>query len=311
MKNLKILTLGTKRYLKKYSLALKQDCERLGYAFDQIAIDEQKDISAINHKILEEMVYYIVNHEFDRLCFMDPECRILRSVPNEWIMSSRPVVFFKIRNEDGSPDPKFVYKNKHGNGERLPCRIIGQPMFISKQDVGWFKMTLDLSRAASDLKNKQYTRNEMFIETSLEYNKINFHKEHIIYHRHARLPHKVVKGTWETPDTVIQHPDIYGLFDNRIVAGNPVFGDDPILDQKLLERHTSKIEIFDRINHHMWLESSDKWEDFGEWSVHAKSGRMKLKGFNGIRYHHNVRIKLEKKLNTPLIKLFKKNTLNK
>ena len=304
MKKLRILTLGTADYLQTYGTSLQQDCERLGYDFDKITIDNKKDISNINHRILEQMVKYISDNEFERLCFMDPECKIIGPVPDEWIEFSRPVVFFKVRNTDGTTDPKFIYKNKHGNGERLPCRIIGQPMFISKQDVGWFRMTLDLSRAASDVANQQYTRNEMFIETSLEYNKIDFHREHIIYDRHADATHKVVKGTWETKDTVIKHPDIYGLFDQDVVAGNPMAGEEPILDQQTLERHTRTMENFDKINQHMWLETSDKWVDFGEWSVHAKSGRIMLKGFKGIKYHHSIRTKMERNINTPLIKTF-------
>ena len=310
MRQLKILALGTADYLRTHGLPLQQDCERLGYDFEKITIDDQKDISNINHRILEEMVDYISKKQFQRLCFMDPECRIIAPVPDEWIESKIPVVFFKARNKDGTTDPKFTYRSKHGNGERLPCRIIGQPMFISKQDVDWFKMTLDLSKAASDIGNNQYTRNEMFIETALEYNNIDYMKEYIIYNRHANLKHSVVKGTWETSDTVIKHPDIYGLFDTKTIAGNPVFGDNPILDQQLLERHTKNLETLDKINNHMWLEASNEWEEFDEWSVHAKSGKIMLKGFKGVKYHHSIRTKQERNLNTPLVKAFK-NTVSK
>ena len=98
---------------------------------------------------------------------MDPECRIIKPIPEEWINADKPIVFFKVRYKDGTSDPKFVYKNKNGNGERLPCRIIGQPMFVSKQDIAWLKMILNLAKAASDIDNAEYTRNELFIETAL------------------------------------------------------------------------------------------------------------------------------------------------
>ena len=307
MKKLRILTLGTENYLRTYSPSLQKDCEQQGYEFEKIVIEDQKDISNINHRILQAMVEYISNNDFERLCFMDPECRIVRPIPAEWIENDAPVVFFKVRNQDGTPDPKFVYKNKHGNGERLPCRIIGQPMFISGHDVQWFTMTLDLSKAASDRENQQFTRNEMFIETALEYHNIKYDRQHIIYNRHTSVPHLVVKGTWQTADTVIKHPDIYGLFDTDIMAGNPVFGENNILDAHLLERHTADIGTLDKLNHHMWLEASDQWEDFDEWTVHAKSGRIKLKGFNGVKYHHSIRIKQERAIMTPLIKAFKNN----
>ena len=311
MRQLKILALGTADYLRTHGLPLQQDCERLGYDFEKITIDDQKDISNINHRILEEMVDYISKKEFQRLCFMDPECRIIAPVPNEWIESERPVVFFKVRNKDGTTDPKFTYRSKHGNGERLPCRIIGQPMFVSKQDVDWFKMTLDLSKAASDIGNNQYTRNEMFIETALEYNNIDYKKEYIIYSRHADLKHSVVKGTWETSDTVIKHPDIYGLFDTKTIAGNPVFGDNPILDQQLLERHTKNLETFENINKHMWLEKTADWQDFDEWSVNPALGQIKLRGFDGVKYHHTILEKIEKNLVTPAVIQFRNYNLDK
>ena len=311
MRQLKILTLGTADYLRTHGLPLQQDCERLGYDFEKITIDDQKDISNINHRILEKMVDYISKKEYQRLCFMDPECRIIAPVPNEWIESERPVVFFKVRNKDGTTDPKFTYRSKHGNGERLPCRIIGQPMFISKQDVDWFKMTLDLSKAASDIGNNQYTRNEMFIETALEYNNIDYKKEYIIYSRHADLKHSVVKGTWETSDTVIKHPDIYGLFDTKTIAGNPVFGDNPILDQQLLERHTKNLETLDKINKHMWLEKTADWQDFDEWSVNPALGQIKLRGFDGVKYHHSILEKIKKNLVTPAVIQFRNYNLDK
>lgn len=311
MKDLKVITLGTSDYLEKFSSGLRKDCDQFGYQFNPITIRSEKNISSINHTILQEMVRHIQEQDFERLCFMDPECRIVKPIPNEWIESERPVVFFKARTESGEPDPKFVYMNKNGNGERLPCRIIGQPMFISKKDVGWFGMTLDLARSASDLEKQEYTRNEMFIETALEYNNIDYHREKIVYNRRARVPHRVVKGTWQTEDTIIQHPDIYGLFDHETISGNPVFGLDPVLDRALLERHTASLETLELINKHMWLEKSTQWQDFDEWSVNPGLGQIKLKGFDGVKYHHSILEKIEKNLITPAVRQFKHNNLTK
>ena len=143
MRKLKIISFGTATYLEKYSKSLQQDCEKFGYGYTFITIPDQPNISAINHTILNSMVDYLEWKTYDRICFMDPECRIIKPIPKEWIDAKKPIVFFKIRYKDGTSDPKFVYKNKYGNGERLPCRIIGQPMFVSKQDMVWLKMLLN------------------------------------------------------------------------------------------------------------------------------------------------------------------------
>ena len=301
MRKLKILTFGTENYLKTYSKKLEADCKKFAYDFDTISITAEVSISTLNHTILNKMIEYVSHQDFDRLCFMDPECRIIKEIPSTWIENNKPVVFYKIRNSNGTPDPKFVYKNKDGNGERLPCRIIGQPMFINKEDNSWLKMTLDLSLAASDPANKQYTRNEMFIETALEYCKIDCVKENILYNRHTKLKNMVVKGTWETEDTIIKHPDIYSIFDHEVSSGNPYFGEKSILDESLLTRHTSTLKLLESLNKCMWLESTDKWLTFDCWKVQPSTGKIMLIGYKTIKYHHTIQQKLDKNINTPAV----------
>jgi hypothetical protein len=304
MNRLKILTLGTQEYLDSFVDPLRADCDKYGYDFQAITIRHSTDISEINHTILEQMVKHIEQEDFQRLCFMDPECRIVKAIPDEWINSQRPVVFFKARTEEGALDPKFVYKNKNGNGERLPCRIIGQPMFISKSDVPWFSMTLALSKAASDLPNKVYTRNEMFIETALEYCQVDYHAEKIVYARHAKTKHTAVKGLWSTEDTIIQHPDIYSIFNDRVAAGNPMFGEDMILNESLLERHTNDLDVLDKINEIMFKEKGDEWVRLEQWLLHPKTGKIKFADYPTFKYHHSMSRKIQDNILTPAVKEF-------
>jgi len=302
---LRILTLGTADYLEKFS-GLADDCLKFKYEYEAITIPSQQNISEINHRILEHMIEYMETNDFDRLCFMDPECRIIRPIPQQWIDSERPVVFFKVRQEDGLPDAKFTYRNAQGNGERLPCRIIGQPMFLSKGDLPWFRMTLDLARAASDAPNKEFTRNEMFIETALEYNRVDYQAEHIIYNRRCAIKHRAVKGLWTTEDTIVQHPDIFGLFDKDIVAGNPVFGSDPILDKHLIERHTQVFETVEQLNELMFKEKHSEWQVIDNWRVQPCTGKMMFKDLPGVKYHYSIKDKISQGLQTPAVKEFNK-----
>ena len=302
---LRILTLGTADYLGKFK-GLKQDCERLGYQFHSVTIPPQNNISEINHRILEHMVDYIENTDFERLCFMDPECRVIQHKPSRWINTDLPVMFYKVRNKEGSPDPKFIYKNKHGNGERLPCRIIGQPMFISKSDVQWFKMTLELSKAASDPVNKEFTRNEMFIETALEYNNVEHIKEYIFYDRMCDKKQSAVKGLWTTEDTIIQHPDVYGLFDQDIKAGNPLLEQDPFVSKDIISRHTKHLEQIETMNELLWKEKANDWVDLDVWCIQPSTGKIMFKGLPGMKYHYSIADKISKGLNTPAVKEFTK-----
>ena len=302
---LRILTLGTADYLDKFD-GLKHDCDRLGYEFQSIIIPKQRNISEINHRILEHMVEYIETTDFERICFMDPECRILRPVMPEWLNVDAPVMFFKVRNQEGEPDAKFIYRNAQGNGDRLPCRIIGQPMFISKNDVQWFKMTLDLAKAASDPENNEWTRNEMFIETALEYNHVDYIKEYIIYDRRCGKRQTAVKGLWQTEDTIFQHPDVYGLFDDSIKAGNPVLDQDPIVNKDIIERHTRTFEQIETINEMCWKEQSSEWITLDEWTVQPSTGKIKFNGLSGVKYHYSINEKRLRELNTPAVKEFNK-----
>ena len=307
MKKLKIVSFGTANYLEKYSKSLQEDCEKFGYGFTFITIPDQSNISAINHTILESMVDYLEWKTYDRICFMDPECRIIKPIPEEWINADKPIVFFKVRYKDGTSDPKFVYKNKNGNGERLPCRIIGQPMFVSKQDIAWLKMILNLAKAASDIDNAEYTRNELFIETALNYCKVDYLCENIIYERECTVEHKVVKGLWQTEDTIIQHPDIYGLFDNDILAGNPYTDKIEVLDETVFKRHVSNINTLKDIDEAMWKEKTNKWLTFEQWQVQPSTGKLKFGNLKGIKYHHSVLKKIELGLKTPVAKQFGRN----
>ena len=317
MRTLTIATFGTKDFLDKYAGGLRQDCDRFGYTYSQIEIPDRPSIARINHTILEAMMSFMEWENFDRLCFMDPECRILKAIPDEWIQARDPVVFLKVRQGDGEPDAKFVHDQE---GNALPCRITGQPMFVGGEDLTWFKSYVDITKAASDVDKGEYVRNEMFIDTALDLNRVKRIEEKIFFTRNDNLSdQKVVKGLWQTPDTIIQHPDIYGYFDSDISSKYGYHQSDKVLPQRIFDCHFSA-QHCNRVNELMYKEISSIAE-WPEGSLELSDGRIKLQGWTfdpptgkvqygdlqGIRYHHSIIQKAHSHIKTPATKQFVSN----
>ena len=61
-------------------------------------------------------------------------------------------------------------------------------MILSKADIKWIKLAHDLSVAASDTPNGEYVRNEMFLETAIDYTKTKTIDEYCVYNRKAKIP---------------------------------------------------------------------------------------------------------------------------
>ncbi len=317
MRTLTIATFGTKDFLQKYASPLRQDCERLGYQYSQIEVPNSGTIGKINHTILEAMMAYMEWENFDRLCFMDPECRILKPIPDEWIQVRKPVVFLKVRQGNGDPDAKFVHEP---DGNVLPCRITGQPMFVGGEDLGWFKSYVNITKAASDADNGEYVRNEMFIDTALDLNGVERINEKIFFVRNDNLPEqKVVKGLWHTPDTVIQHPDIYGYFDSDISDKYGYHPTDHVLPERIFDCHFSAKHC-NRVNELMYKEISDisEWPEgsvelsdgrikLEDWTFDPLTGKLQYSNMQGIRYHHSIKRKAHGHIKTPATKQFVSN----
>ena len=304
MAKLKIIAFGTADFLEKYSDGLKNDCAKFGYDCVITTIPKEEAIGRINQHVFDGIIEHLETQEYDRICLMDPECRILKPIPDEWLNTEHPVIFRKVRTAEGTPEPKFTYWTSGAIGNQLPCRIICQPMILSKADIKWIKLAHDLSVAASDIPNGEYVRNELFLETALVYHKIKTIDEYCVYNRQANIPHKAVKGTWTTKDTIIQHPELHSLFDTDLVSSHGKDWQINILTKDKVETNVLDINTAEKIHEAMWKERTSEWLTFEQWHVQPSTGLMKYGNFKGMVYHHSLGDKINRGLNTPAVKGF-------
>ena len=304
MAKLKIIAFGTADFLAKYSDGLKNDCAKFGYDCVITTIPKEEAIGRINQHVFDGIIEHLETQEYDRICLMDPECRILKPIPDEWLNTEHPVIFRKVRTAEGTPEPKFTYWTSGAIGNQLPCRIICQPMILSKADIKWIKLAHDLSVAASDIPNGEYVRNELFLETALVYHKIKTIDEYCVYNRQANIPHKAVKGTWTTKDTIIQHPELHSLFDTDLVSSHGKDWQINILGKDKVETNVLDINTAEKIHEAMWKERTSEWLTFEQWHVQPSTGLMKYGNFKGMVYHHSLGDKINRGLNTPAVKGF-------
>lgn len=300
-----ILAFGTQDFLNKYSQGLIDDCKKFNYDCVIVEVPKEEAIGRINQHVFDGIIEHLETQEYDRICLMDPECRIIKPFPNEWLDSELPVIFRKVRTDEGKPDPKFTYWANGSVGNQLPCRIICQPMILSKADIKWIKLAHDLSVAASDIPNGEYVRNELFLETALVYHKIKTIDEYCVYNRQANIPHRAVKGTWTTKDTIIQHPELHSLFDTDMVSSHGKDWQINIITKDKVETNVLDISTAEKIHEAMWKERTSEWLTFEQWHVQPSTGLMKYGNFNGMVYHHSLNDKIEKDINTPAVKQYK------
>ena len=96
----------------------------------------------------------------DRILFLDPECRIVKPIPQDWIDDTRPILCYKIAH--GKHDI-----NRYEYGHTLPGPIQMQPIFLTAQDSTWIQWWYDASMAASDPERDMYVPHELFLELAL------------------------------------------------------------------------------------------------------------------------------------------------
>ena len=68
-----------------------------------------------------------------------------------------------------------------------------QPFFCGKEDLEWMQWWLKVSTDASNVKDKVYVPNELFLELALTFNNIKFKHGIITYNREYKGPHIIVK----------------------------------------------------------------------------------------------------------------------
>lgn len=307
MSKLKIFAAGTKYFMDTYSGGLKQDCERYGYDIETDVVPDGS-FSELNYHIQQRMVE-VVRHSSQRICFMDPECRIVQPIPDEWIDCDHPVVFYKI-DDDAQTEVKYQY------GQTLTCPIIMQPFFVGPQDHAWLEWWRDCSLAASDHENKQFVPHELFLEIAMKFNNIKMNKKFITYNRNFKGKHQVVKGSWSTQDTIIQHPAIQGVLDPHVKHAVTSRKKDIVLDKRELHNHFQDFKTVKVVDELMFKEIKDIekwpistiqdgiWYGLEDWQFDPSTGKLRHKKFSSERYHHSLRKKLELGVKTPVVKQF-------
>mgnify|MGYP001189342332 CR=1 FL=1 len=159
MKKLKVLIIGTKEDLLKAN-DLKDDCHRLQYKVQTIELGKQKNISHQQFAKVNAIVEYM-NYDWhtETLCLIDPGCRILEAVPQEWIDSGKPVVF---KNHDNIGTYKF---------EGLPKLYTDKIFIFSNLDLWWITWWRDSLRSMKQ--DDLYPPSESMFAFALHFNSVD------------------------------------------------------------------------------------------------------------------------------------------
>lgn len=307
---LKIYVWGTKYFIDTYAGGLQSDCDKYGYALTIGVVPDADNFSHINHHIHRAMVDTVNNAEpGDRILFLDPECRIVKPIPEDWIQDTRPIVCYKIAEHK-------LDINRYEYGHTLPGPIQMQPIFLTAQDSGWIQWWYDASMAASDPERAVYVPHELFLELALKFNNIDIHMEHCVYNREWPQPQRVVKGSFVTADTIITHPDIHALLDPHVKHSVQDIKNSPFMPTRKLHNHFNDLATIKQIDELMlkeqhditkWPEGTtqqDNWYCIDDWQFDPRTGRLKHKGYDAVRYHMSIDQKHNKGINTPAVKLF-------
>jgi hypothetical protein len=310
MPELKVHIHGTQYFIDTYSSELRSDCARWGYELITGIVPDSETFSHINNHIHREMVE-VVHHasDSDRILFLDPECRIVKPIPLDWINDKRPILCYKI--EEGKHEI-----NRYEYGHTLPGPIQMQPIFLSARDRTWIQWWYDVSMAASDVERNVYAPHEMFLELAVKFNKVEVHTEYCVYNRDWQHPHKVVKGSFQTADTIITHPDIHAMMDPKIKHGDMAFKHSPFLTLRKLHNHFNDHDVIKKIDELMFKEVHDitkwppnttmanEWYVVEDWFFDPRTGRLKHKNFPTIKYHVSLADKIRRDIKTPAVKKF-------
>lgn len=309
---LKIYAYATEYFMQTYSKGLQNDCEKFGYNL-KLETVPAGSFSTLNHSIHIKMLDVVKNAPDDeRILFLDPECRIHKPIPEDWLNDARPIVCYKIL--DGKNDiEKYTY------GQYLPNPILMQPIFLTNQDWKWIKWWFDVSLAGSDPANRQFVPHELFLELALKYNKIDAVKKLCIYNRnYTKGPHEVVKGSWTTSDTVITHPALQGVMDPQIKHANVERKESLVLDRRELHNHFQDFDMVKLIDDLMlkeklvgWPKQAkfvDGWYHIDSWQFNPKTGKVKHNDYPLTKYHYHVKTKLTRGIKTPVTSSFSHDT---
>ena len=307
--NLKIVAYGTQTFLDKYSKPLIKDCNKFGYDIHIGVIPKQTHISHINCTILKHTIEHIRTSN-TRICILDPECRIVKPIPREWIYDIRPVVFEKSN--------ELVYEYEK---EFTGYAYIGQPLICSKQDLPWLEWWYQA--VISMKQNNIYPPNETMLLLSLKFNNVKTITKTICYNRDYEGTYDCVKGNWNNDDVIFQHPCIHSALDKDILPASTQTRKDVILSQRDLHNHFNNYETIKQIDELMFKEktnikdwpkgtkliriNTEDWYTVEDWYFNIETGQIRHKDYPLVKYHHSIEKKLKLKIATPWTEQYNKH----
>lgn len=310
VQQLKIYIYGTQYFMDTHAGGLRSDCDRHGYELMTGVVPDADNFSHINHHIHRKMVEVVRDAgPTDRILFLDPECRIVRPIPEEWIQDARPILCYKIEQDK-------LDINRYEYGHTLPGPIQMQPIFLTAKDSEWIQWWYDASMAASDPDRHVYVPHELFLELALKFNHIDIHTEYCVYNRAWQQPQRVVKGSFVTADTIITHPDIHALLDPNVKHATQHIKDSPFMPPRKLHNHFNDLATIKQIDELMFKEQQDitkwpegtvvegEWYCIDSWQFDPRTGRLKHKDYDMIKHHISIDQKTNQNINTPAVRSF-------
>lgn len=307
MNKLTIITFGTQNFIDRYSKPLIEDCKKLGYNIHVGVIPQQTHISHINCTILKHIIEY-VKRSNTRICIMDPECRIIKPIPTEWINTDYPVIFQK----------NYYIGKAYQYNEEMPCTFIGQPLLCSNKDLNWMQWWYD---AVISMEHEGiYPPNESMLVMSLKFNKVKTITKTISYDRSYQGSYECVKGNWTNNNVIIQHPSLHGVLDNDMLPPHDWNRQNSVLQIQKLHNHFNNYNTIKKIDELMLKEKTDikdwpketlpvrinttNWFRVEDWLFSPGTGQVKNINFDSIKYHYSIDWKIDKGIKTPVTNSF-------
>ena len=135
----------------------------------------------------------------------------------------------------------------------------------------------------------------------------------MVYNRGYKDVHQVVAGSWTNNETIIQHPRIHSIMDNKIKPSDPEGRYDKIISERNLHNHYEhcSYEIIKQIDQlmiqeklHDWpaeTQIKDGWHCIDKWQFKPRTGQVKHQDYDMIKYHYSMIRKLDLGVKTPAV----------
>ena len=136
-----------------------------------IELAPQQNISNKQFAKVNAIVKYMNNDwHTETICAIDPECRILEAVPQEWIDGDKPIVF---ENSD--------YSNKIYKFEALPKPYTDKTFIFSNLDLWWITWWRDALKSMKQ--GDLFPSSESMFAFALHFNSVDkiIQTNHVVF----------------------------------------------------------------------------------------------------------------------------------